>query len=96
MFWDKKEDDKKHSLPDLPSKPLKANIFSEEEIEEKHSLPTFPDSPLHNSFSQAAIKDAVNTEESPAFPTFPSNSLENSVDSSKTIEMEEWTTKIID
>lgn len=89
MFWNKKED--KKSLPDLP--PLKSPlILSSGSIgmEEKHELPSFPEKYSEGSFSQAAIKGAVEESSSqemekhaPEFPSPPDNRF-------KTIEMEEW------
>lgn len=66
MLFHKKE--KKGALPDLPPLPDSLPKFKpiEEKYEEEegmHALPTFPDSPRHNTFSQAAIKDAVSQDE---------------------------------
>jgi len=86
MFSDKKEEG---SLPDLP--PVKTPFSvgedtrqSVNEAEETHSLPSFPDSPSHNSFSQAAIKDAVvdGGEKMPDIPEVDDNV--------KVVEMKEW------
>jgi len=98
MFWDKKEEKK---LPDLP--PLNPNLalkpliplpeISEEKEDdngERHTLPSFPDSPMSKGFSQAAIKEAVDTakpEEKPQKLEFPEITEEAKF---KTIEMEEW------
>ena len=77
MFSDRKD---KESLPDLP--PLKtpfnlADRMDDELDDERHA--SFPDSPNHNSFSQAAIKDAVSGEEE--LPDVPGGNV---------VEMEEW------
>jgi len=79
MFSDRKD---KESLPDLP--PLKtpfnlADRMDDELDDERNALPSFPDSPNHNSFSQAAIKDAVSGEEE--LPDVPGGNV---------VEMEEW------
>ena len=71
MFWSKKED--KNQLPDIPqtkSFPIRREIpendddneDSEDITLERHSLPSFPDSAMQKGFSQAAIKDAIDTE----------------------------------
>lgn len=92
MFWDKKNE--KGKLPDLPpmtkeSAPqIKVGSSGPTFIPQKptsQNLPSFPDSPSHNSFSQAAIKDAVNNEPEEG-ETINSNS-----GNFKATEMEEWT-----
>lgn len=97
MFWQKKET--KRGLPEIPplvpqisrisSKP-NAGEDSEEEDEndlsvEKHNLPSFPDSPTQKGFSQAAIKDAIDS------PEEESESNEDSKSKTfKAVEMEDW------
>lgn len=96
MFWNKKGD--KRSLPDLP--PMKRPIFTSgqdkldlgvfptkeiEVDEERHELPSFPDSMHDNSFSQAAIKDAIGESEE-SEPEFPETNNYNP----GVVEMEEW------
>ncbi len=49
-------------------------VGKEEEDEESHALPAFPDTPSHNSFSEAAIKDAVEEDELPELPELPEHS----------------------
>lgn len=68
MFWNKKDNGDEGELPELP--PLKPEFMSISEQEdddteeaEKHPLPSFPDSPTAKGFSQAAIKDAIETTE---------------------------------
>jgi len=60
--------------------------FSEEEEPESNSLPSFPDSPSHNSFSQAAIKDAVSDETvGQGLPPLPESEQKVRI-----TEMDEW------
>jgi hypothetical protein len=90
MFGEKKGD--KSRLPDLPgaSKQSGQKVpdlpplpeLPEDESYEKHSLPSFPDSPMGKSFSQAAIKDAVDSEE-----IIPG---EENDESANIVEMDEW------
>ena len=81
MIFGKKEGKgSKGKLPDLPAPRYMggAVVNSPLEREDIESLPSFPDSPNGNSFSQAAIKDAVNDSNA-------------GLDEEKNItEMEEW------
>ena len=80
MFWSKKKKEER-GLPDLPSSPRAAASMkdfhevmppiSKDNKEEIHSLPSFPDSPTKKGFSQAAIKDAVETPETRDLPGLP-------------------------
>ncbi len=102
MFFNKKDD--KKLLPDLPpfkgpsftgaSQEEASNLegdddLGEEYIMEKHELPSFPDSLNDKGFSQAAIKDAVNSEKQEE-EIGPITSM-NSAGKYQTIEMDEWT-----
>lgn len=90
MFWDKKDDSS--GLPDLPplKEPPRWNVEEDsEESFEKNTLPRFPDSPSHNSFSQAAIKDAISDEKEISDEKVKQSEF-------KTMEMEEWNPKTIE
>lgn len=91
MSFEKGDD--KSRLPDLPIPKQSFDSYpgeleplveeeEEEEDDERHSLPAFPDSPMHNTFSQAAIKDAV-SEKDGALVELPHKG-------GKIVEMEEW------
>lgn len=116
MLWGKKEE--KRTLPDLPPLrrpgygieqqrkeiilPQEKEMGEEEPIQNQE-FPSFPDSLGEKGFSQAAIKDAIESD-SEEENTFPSGVPEgmatppqmkylpsNSDKSFKTVEMEEWT-----
>lgn len=98
MFWKKEDSKSLPDLPqanmppmirsDMQRFPLPVSKddkeLSEEEdnLQDRHNLPSFPDSPMNKGFSQAAIKDAINTEEADEV-SLPAANF-------KTIEMEEW------
>ena len=77
---------KKEMLPGLPDLPPIQRPFLRQDVDdeqvERHALPSFPDSPTHNSFSQAAIKEAVSPRDN--LPALPDNS------NVKVVEMQEW------
>lgn len=65
-----------------PYKPnYEDNSFEDDDFE-RQSLPSFPDSPMKKGFSQAAIKEAVNTK----------TSFENTKNP-KIMEIEDWSPK---
>ncbi len=103
MFGKKKKEDEE--FPDLNSFSRNApsirdyapNQFGYQGSESKeiHGLPSFPDSPMQKGFSQAAIKDAIQTEEKDLedseFPSFTEEKIFPNVPrASNIIEMEEW------
>jgi hypothetical protein len=99
MFWDKKTDEKRHLLPELP--PLNVNIHrpeiqsvnsfpappEEEDSMAGNKLPAFPESAAHDKFSQVAIKEAIRDERGPEFPSEREKSFRQSLEEAET---EEW------
>lgn len=99
MFWNKKEDEKKHILPELPPmnfnfhKPEIQSVKSfpappEEESNAGNKLPAFPDSAAHDKFSQLAIKEAIRDEKGPEFPSEKEKLFKQELEEA---EAEEWT-----
>jgi len=92
MLFHKK--DKKGVLPELPPlpdslpKPRESLIDNLDKKDSVHTLPTFPDSPRHNSFSQAAIKDAISQEDDEVDEPFV---VGKPVQRAELVEMDEWT-----
>lgn len=89
----------KATLPDLPPANYSGlpafPTMEHKDVDEKQdkALPAFPDSPSHNTFSQAAIKDAVGEPEhddESDLPEFPSAS-QNSYGATKDVgAMDAW------
>lgn len=81
VFNDNNEDE----LPELPlfSREHRGILPPEDFDSESTHLPSFPDSPSYNRFSQAAIKDAVNSK-GVSLGEIPSE------DTSRIVEMDEW------
>lgn len=89
MLFHKK--DSKGVLPELPPLPdslprfrgpLVDNLDKEDSV---HSLPTFPDSPRHNTFSQAAIKDAISQGDEDEMSV-----IGQPAQRAELVEMDEW------
>lgn len=99
MFWNKKGEDKKGLLPELP--PMNVNVHRpeiqsvrsfpappEEENTTGNKLPAFPESAAHDKFSQVIIKEAVRDESMPAFPSEKDKSFKHDIEEA---EEKEWT-----